>query len=54
METRYQVFVSSTYEDLKEERNEVIKALLSLIVFLVAWSISQPQVKTSGATFSLS
>jgi hypothetical protein len=27
---RYQVFVSSTYEDLKEERNEVLQALLEL------------------------
>lgn len=30
METRYQVFVSSTYEDLREERLEVIQALLEL------------------------
>ena len=30
MEKRYQVFVSSTYEDLKPERNKVITALLSL------------------------
>jgi len=30
MEKRYQVFVSSTYEDLIEERNEVIQALLEL------------------------
>ena len=30
MEKRYQVFVSSTYEDLKEERLEVMKALLEL------------------------
>lgn len=30
MEKRYQVFVSSTFIDLKEERNEVIKALLEL------------------------
>jgi len=29
----YQVFVSSTYEDLKEERNEVIKALIELGCF---------------------
>lgn len=29
MDKRYQVFVSSTYEDLKEERQEVIKALLN-------------------------
>ena len=27
---RYQVFVSSTYEDLKEERTEVLHALLEL------------------------
>jgi hypothetical protein len=30
MKKRYQVFVSSTYEDLKEERFEVLKALLEL------------------------
>ena len=30
MDKRYQVFVSSTYEDLKQERNKVITALLSL------------------------
>ena len=30
MEKRYQVFISSTYEDLKEERNEVVQALLEL------------------------
>ena len=30
MEKRYQVFVSSTYEDLKEERAEVMQALLEL------------------------
>lgn len=30
MEKRYQVFISSTYEDLKEERLEVMKALLEL------------------------
>lgn len=30
MEKRYQVFVSSTYEDLQEERLEVIQALLEL------------------------
>ncbi len=31
----YQVFVSSTYDDLKQERNEVIKALLELSCFPV-------------------
>src|SRR5438270_9591112 len=30
MDKRYQVFVSSTYEDLREERLEVIQALLEL------------------------
>lgn len=30
MEKRYQVFLSSTYEDLQEERLEVLKALLEL------------------------
>jgi hypothetical protein len=30
MERRYQVFLSSTYEDLKNERQEVIQALLEL------------------------
>jgi hypothetical protein len=30
MDKRYQVFVSSTYEDLREERPEVIQALLEL------------------------
>ena len=30
MERRYQVFVSSTYEDLREERHEVMQALLEL------------------------
>ncbi|NBO57725.1 MAG: DUF4062 domain-containing protein [Chitinophagia bacterium] len=30
MDKRYQVFVSSTYEDLRVERQEVIQALLEL------------------------
>ncbi len=30
MEKKYQVFISSTYEDLKEERNEIIKAVLEM------------------------
>ncbi len=30
MEKRYQVFVSSTYVDLKEERNQVIRALMEI------------------------
>ena len=30
MSLKYQIFVSSTYEDLKDERNEVIKACLNM------------------------
>lgn len=30
MNVKYQIFVSSTYEDLREERNEVIKARLNM------------------------
>ena len=30
MDKRYQVFVSSTYQDLQEERQEVMQALLGL------------------------
>jgi len=30
MEKRYQVFVSSTFEDLREERAEVMRVLLQL------------------------
>ena len=30
MEKRYQVFVSSTFEDFKDERREVIQAVLEL------------------------
>lgn len=30
MNTKYQIFISSTYEDLKEERSQVIKAVLEM------------------------
>jgi hypothetical protein len=30
MNVKYQIFVSSTYEDLKDERNEIIKACLNM------------------------
>jgi hypothetical protein len=30
MNVKYQIFVSSTYEDLKDERAEVIKACLNM------------------------
>ncbi len=30
MDKKYQVFISSTYEDLKEERDQAIKAVLEM------------------------
>src|SRR5687768_4895989 len=30
MKTKFQVFVSSTYEDLKDERDQVLKAILEM------------------------
>ena len=35
MEKKYQVFVSSTYEDLQEERKKVMEALLQMNCFPV-------------------
>ena len=49
MDKRYQVFVSSTYEDLQEERQEVMHALLVLysIPFKVS-NFSPPQTRING------
>ena len=33
MEKKYQFFISSTYEDLKEERNKAIQAILTMNQF---------------------
>lgn len=33
METKYQIFISSTYEDLKEERKKVEDTILSMYHF---------------------
>jgi len=41
MDKRYQVFVSSTYEDLKDERREVIQALLELDCFPAGMELFQ-------------
>ncbi|HDZ8843871.1 TPA: DUF4062 domain-containing protein [Aeromonas dhakensis] len=30
MDKKYQVFISSTYEDLKDEREQVIKSVLEM------------------------
>ena len=38
MEKKYQIFISSTFIDLEEERKEVIQALLELDCILLVWS----------------
>lgn len=35
MDKRYQVFISSTYSDLKDERGKVIQTVMTLAIF---WS----------------
>ena len=35
MDKKYQIFISSTYEDLKEERKKVIEAILTMNHFPV-------------------
>lgn len=58
MEKKYQIFVSSTYEDLKEERDKVQKAILSMYQFPVGmemfsaddseqWDIIKATIDTS-------
>lgn len=58
MEKKYQIFVSSTYEDLKKERDKVQKAILSMYQFPVGmemfsaddseqWDIIKATIDTS-------
>lgn len=51
---RYQVFVSSTYDDLQDERKEVSKLLWNLIVFQQVWNSSRHPAKTNGLLLSAS
>lgn len=39
MEKKYQIFISSTYEDLKEERNVTIRAILTMNQFPIRFGI---------------
>ena len=41
MEKKYQVFVSSTYEDLQEERKKVMEALLQMNCFPVGMEYAE-------------
>lgn len=47
MEKRYQVFISSTYSDLQEERGKVMQAVMSRIVYLQEWNYFQPLMKNN-------
>jgi hypothetical protein len=40
VERRYLIFVSSTFEDLKTEREKVLEAILSVGVFRTVWKFS--------------
>lgn len=48
MEKKYQVFVSSTYEDLQEERKKVMEALLQMNCFPVGMEYLMPQIHHNG------
>ncbi|WP_083601411.1 DUF4062 domain-containing protein [Wenxinia saemankumensis] len=46
---RYQVFVSSTYLDLHEERQELIRAILELDCIPAGMELFPPPTTTLGA-----
>ena len=48
MDKRYQVFVSSTYADLQQERQKVIQALMEMDCIPVTWSSFLLLTKNSG------
>ena len=48
MEKKYQVFVSSTYEDLQEERKKVMEALLQMNCFPVGMDILMLRIHHNG------
>ena len=49
MEKRYQVFVSSTYADLKDERDRVFQTLMK-IAFLPGWNFSRQWMKNNWSS----
>ena len=48
MEKIFQVFVSSTFEDLQEERKEVMQALLELTACQQEWNCSLHPMRING------
>ena len=53
MDKRYQVFVSSTYADLMEERQHVIQALMDMDCIPSGMEVFLPRMKTSGNSSSV-
>ncbi len=48
MTVKYQIFVSSTYEDLKKERDQVIKASLEMGHIPVGMEMFLRQMTSNG------
>ena len=50
LKRKYQIFIGSTYQDLKEESDEVIKAILKdYIFFLWVWKWFMRIMKSNGS-----
>jgi Domain of unknown function (DUF4062) len=47
MDKRYQVFVSSTYADLRNERDHVFQTLMKMDCTLRGWNFSRQWMKSS-------
>lgn len=52
MDVKYQIFVSSTYADLVDERRSVIESVLNLGHIPVGWRHSKPATTLNGITSS--
>ncbi|MBQ3685330.1 MAG: DUF4062 domain-containing protein [Candidatus Methanomethylophilaceae archaeon] len=46
-DVRYQIFISSTFNDLENERKDVIKSLSSSDIFRPEWKCSHLPMKNS-------
>ncbi|RWM79660.1 MAG: DUF4062 domain-containing protein [Mesorhizobium sp.] len=52
MDVKYQIFVSSTYADLVDERRSVMRPFLTSGIFLWGWRHSKPATTLNGITLS--
>lgn len=51
LEKKYQFFISSTYEDLKEERNKAIQAILTMNQFPIGMEMFSNRLKDKSLMF---